>query len=91
VDKSLPRDFENTRNSAIMSTDRVAPHVFLAGIAAAIAIKPCHGLKRTYLKWLTEYIAGRNGPPASIVTFISKHALSPIFFDRSGISKSTSG
>jgi hypothetical protein len=72
-------------------TDRVASYVFLAGIAAAIAIKPCHGLKRTDLKRLTEYVAGRNWPPASIATFISKHALSPIFFDRSGISKSTSG
>ena len=70
---------------------RVASYVLLAGIAAAIAIKPCHGLKRTDLKWLTEYVAGWNWPSASIVTFISKHAFSPIFFDRSGISKSTSG
>jgi hypothetical protein len=72
-------------------TDRVASYVLLAGIAAAIAIKPCHGLKRTDFKRLTEYVAGRNRPPASIATFISKHALSPIFLDRSGMSKSTSG
>jgi NAD(P)-dependent dehydrogenase (short-subunit alcohol dehydrogenase family) len=71
--------------------ERVASHVLLAGIAAAIAIKPCHGLKRTDLKRLTEYVAGRNWPPASIATFVSKHALSPIFFDRSDISKPTPG
>jgi hypothetical protein len=73
------------------STDRVASYVLLAGIAAAIAIKPCHGLKRTDLKRLTQYVAGRNRSPACIATFISKHALSPIFLDRSGMSKFTSG
>jgi hypothetical protein len=73
------------------SIDRVASYFLLAGIAAAIAIKPCYGLKRTDLKRLTEHVAGHNWPPASIATFISKHALSPIFFDRSDISKSTSG
>ena len=36
-------------------------------------------MQRTDLKWLTEYVAGRNWPPASIATFISKHGLSPIF------------
>ena len=61
------------------SADRVAAYVLLAGIAAAIAIKPCHGRKRTDLKRLTEYVAGRNWPPAPIATFISKHALSPYF------------
>jgi hypothetical protein len=71
--------------------DRVASYIRLAGIAAAIAIKPCHGLKRTDLKQLTEHVAGWNWPPASIATFISKNALSPIFLDRSGMSKSTSG
>jgi hypothetical protein len=69
----------------------VASYVLLAGIAAAIAIKACHGFKRTDLKRLTEHVAGWNWPPASIATFISKHALSPIFLDRSGMSKSTSG
>ena len=73
------------------SADRVASYVLLAGIAAAIAIKPCHGLKRTDLKWLTEYVAGWNWPSASIVMFISKHAPSPQIFDPSSISKSTSG
>jgi hypothetical protein len=60
--------------------DRVASYIRLAGIAAAIAIKPCHGLKRTDLKPLTEYVAGRSWPPASIATFISKHVLSPQIF-----------
>jgi hypothetical protein len=59
--------------------DRVASHVLLAGIAAAIAIKPCDGFKRTDFKRLAEYVAGWNRPPASIATFISKHAFSPCF------------
>jgi hypothetical protein len=60
--------------------DGVAAYVLMTGIAAAIAIKPCYGLKRTYFQRLTEYVAGRNRPPASVATFISEYALSPQMF-----------
>ena len=48
--------------------------------AAAIAIKPTHGFERTYFQRLAEHVAGRNRSSASVVTFISKHALSPQIF-----------
>jgi hypothetical protein len=53
----------------------VASYVLLAGIAAAIPIKPCHGLKRTDLKRLTEYVAGWNRSATSFATVVSEHDL----------------
>ena len=62
------------------SADGVAANVLMPGIAAAIAIKPTHGFERTYFQRLAEHVAGRNRSSASVVTFISKHALSPSNF-----------
>jgi hypothetical protein len=62
------------------SADGVAPYILTPGIAAAIAIDPCHGFERTDFERLTEYVAGRNRSPASVATFISEHALFPLIF-----------
>ena len=87
----MPRDFENARNPVVITAQNgVAANVLMPGIAAAIAIKPTHGFERTYFQRLAEHVAGRNRSSASVVTFISKHALSPQIFRSSGISKSIS-
>ena len=69
----------------------MASYVFLAGIAAAIAVKPCHRFERTDFKRLTEYVAGRNRFSSSIAMFVSKHEVSPLKFSIEAASeKSTS-
>jgi hypothetical protein len=53
----------------------VAANILLTGIAAAIAIEPCHGLERTDFQRFSEYVAGWSRPPASITTVVSEHDL----------------
>jgi hypothetical protein len=54
----------------------VAPDVFLACIAAAVAIETRHWLERTDFQRLAEHIPGWNWSSASVATFVSKHAWS---------------
>lgn len=57
-------------------TDGVAADVFLARIAAAVAIETCHGLERTDFQRLAKHIPGWNRSSASVAAFVSEHALS---------------
>jgi hypothetical protein len=53
-----------------------AAYVFLARIAAAVAIETCHGLERTDFPRLAKHIPGWNRSSASVAAFVSEHALS---------------
>jgi hypothetical protein len=64
----------------------MASHVLLAGIAAAIAVKPCHRFEGTDFKRLTEYVAGRNRFSSSIAMFVSKHEVSPLNYSNEAAS-----
>ena len=54
----------------------LAAYVFLARIAAAVAIETCHGLERTDFQRLAKHIPGWNRSSASVAAFVSEHALS---------------
>ena len=50
-------------------------NILLARIAAAVPIKPCHGLYRTELKRLAQHIAGCRAPSASITCVVPQHGV----------------
>ena len=53
----------------------MATDILLTGIAAAIAIEPCHGFEGTDFQWLAENVAGRSRSSTSSAAVVSEHDL----------------
>jgi hypothetical protein len=56
----------------------VAADVLFAGIAAAVAIEPRHGLERTDCQRLSKHIPGRYRFPTSVATVVPEHEPFPV-------------
>jgi hypothetical protein len=73
VERSLPHDFEKSRNSAVITAQTVASDILLPRVAAAVPIKPRHRLHRTDFEWLAEHVSSRLLGMAAIITGIPQH------------------
>jgi hypothetical protein len=55
----------------------MASHVFLARVAAAVPIEPCHRLEGADFQRLAEHVAGGIRSPFAVAAVVSEHVLMP--------------
>ena len=72
VERSLPRDFRKVEEPGSHDrANRMTTDILSPGVAAAVAIKPCRGFDRAYIKRFPEHVAYRSPPTASVLSSLS--------------------
>ena len=74
VERSLPRDFEKSRNAACHhGADRMTANIFSPSIAAAVPMKPGHGPHRADFERLAEHVMCAQLAISSTIPVVPQH------------------